>query len=470
MAKRSWTWALVGLAFAAGHVRAQQAQPKEGAAVVVDGAVRGVYRDQKLDRTNYLIQLNVNRSEMGRGAAEARRRGAEVPAPGEQVYVHVFQGTRRQQGYASIPSEGATIRAYLYPHDGGGWEGTFPDWFDQLGGPPPVDRSAEARDVPASTPAPAPTSPSNADGDVLKSVGVKAEPVEVNGRLVLKITDVLPDTPAQKAGFERGDVIIGVNKSGFASLPQFAEILRRGGPKAEFTLLNVRTREQVAVAVDLAGVMETAPAPAPSTPAPSSPSRTLGVQVEPVRAGLKTALKVTNVQEDGPAKVAGIEVGDVLVEAGGIALNDPARLQEAVDAAGPKLVVSVRDVRTGRDVPVEVALGTAPAAPAPAPTSPAPTPAGPAGAGVSSRSFGLTVKPGTADLLPVVKVAAVAAGSPAEKAGLEVGDAIVGVDDRVVFAPDLFEEALKSVGSTFTLTVLDVKTGKKTPVRVDLGR
>lgn len=479
MVKRSWMWALVGLALAVGEARSQQAQPKEGAAVVVEGSVRGVYRSQKSDRTDYVVQLDVARSEMGRGAAEARRRGATIPAPGEQVYVHVFQGTNRGQGYASVPSEGATIKAYLYPHDGGGWEGTFPNWFDQSGGPPPIDRTAEARPAnPSPSPGPAPsfppvsTSPSTAGVEVLKSIGIKADPVEVNGRLVLRITDVLPDTPAQKAGFERGDVVIGVNKSGFASLQQFAEILAKGGPNAEFALLNVRTREQVEVPVDLTGVIAAAPAPTPTSPAPSTPSaerRTLGVQVEPVRVGLRTALKVTGLQEGGPAKESGIEVGDILVEAGGTALNDQARLQEAINAAGEKIVVSVRDVRSGRDVPVEVALGAA--APSPLPTPrPAPSSPAPTGGGLTSQSFGLTVKPGTADLLPVVKVAAVAPGSPAAKAGLEVGDSIVGVDDKVIFAPDLFEQALKSVGSSFTLTVLDVKSGKKTPVKIDLGR
>jgi S1-C subfamily serine protease len=72
--------------------------------------------------------------------------------------------------------------------------------------------------------------------------------------------------------------------------------------------------------------------------------------------------------------------------------------------------------------------------------------------------------------LPVVKVVKVASGSAAEKAGLEVGDAITEVDDKVIFAPDLLEAALGKVGSTFTLTVLDLKTGKKTPVKVTLGR
>ena len=86
----------------------------------------------------------------------------------------------------------------------------------------------------------------------------------------------------------------------------------------------------------------------------------------------------------------------------------------------------------------------------------------------SARAIGIIAKAGTADLLPVVKVVQVVAGSPAAKAGIEPGDAIVGLNDKVIFAPDLLDEALKTAGNSFTLNVLDVKTGKKTPVKINV--
>lgn len=462
MLTRSWFGALATVAALATTVGPAWGQsPADVAAVIVEGVVRDFYKGAVAGQVNALVQLEASRTEMGRRAAEARR--LPIPAPGDPVYVHL-------KTTGKMPRLGATIRAFLAPRPGGGWQGVGDDWFEEVGGPPV--NVPTPRPEPESETAPATQGPSGKT--ILKDLGVKADPVEVNGRLVLKVDEALAGGPMQKAGFEKGDVVIGVNKSGFASLQQFAELIAKGPATAEFAVLNVRNNEQATVPVDVSGLVGAAPerTPTPTTPAPAAPKRSLGVTVEPVRLGLRTALKVTAVEPNGAAKKAGIEVGDVLVEAGGVALNDPAKLQAAVDAAGDNLAVSVRDIRTGRDVPVEVALGSPGPTPTPAPTTPAPTPApdGPAGGGTSSRSFGLTVKPGTADLLPVVKVAAVAPGSPAEKAGLEVGDAIVGVDDRVVFAPDLFEEALKSVGSSFTLTVLDVKTGKKTPVKVDLGR
>jgi S1-C subfamily serine protease len=86
------------------------------------------------------------------------------------------------------------------------------------------------------------------------------------------------------------------------------------------------------------------------------------------------------------------------------------------------------------------------------------------------KSFGVTTEAGTVGLLPVVKVVSVARGSAAEKAGLKAGDAITEINDRVVFAPDLLEDALGKAGPRFTLTLLDDQTGEKSSLKVDLDR
>lgn len=450
--------------------RGQAARTRADAAVIVEGVVRDFFKSAVAGSRGGLMQLEATRTEMGPNAAEARR--LPIPAPGDPVYVHLAETTGK------VPHPSQAVRVFLAPRAAGGWEAAGDDWFEVVGGPPVVVPTP--RTEPESGPSTAAAGPSGKT--ILKDLGVKADPVEVNGRMVLKIASLAPGGPMQKAGFEPGDVVIGVNKSGFASLQQLADLIAKGPATAEFVALNVRNNEQTTVSVDVAALVAAAsprPAPSPSpSPAPDekpSPSkRSLGVAVSPVRIGLRTALKVTEVEPNGPAKKAGFEVGDVLVEAAGVRLVDEATLREAVDrSVGDVLTVTVRDVRSGKDVPVEVALGgassPAPTIPTPGP-APSPTPSPTPGAGATSRSIGLTVKPGTADLLPVVKVAAVAAGSPAEKAGLEVGDAIVGVNDRVVFAPDILEEALKAAGPSFTLTVLDVKSGKKSQVKVQAGR
>ncbi|OJW14397.1 MAG: hypothetical protein BGO49_28740 [Planctomycetales bacterium 71-10] len=445
--------------------RGQAARTKADAAVIVEGVVRDFFKSAVAGSHGVLMQLEATRTEMGPNAAAARR--MPIPAPGDPVYVHLAETT------AKAPQPSQAVRVFLAPRAAGGWEAAGDDWFEVVGGPPV--NAPTPRTEPESGSPTAATGPSGKT--ILKDLGVKADPVEVNGRMVLKIASLIPDGPLQKAGFEPGDVVIGVNKSGFASLQQLADLIAKGPATAEFVALNVRNNEQATVPVDVTALVAAAPhKPAPE-PAPAS-ERSLGLAVEPVRIGLRTALKVTGVEPNGPAKKAGFEVGDVLVEAAGVRLVDEASLKEAVDRAiGETLTVTVRDVRSGKDVPVEVEIGkptsgvgTSPI-PRPEPEpEPSPSPSPTPGAGATSRSIGLTVKPGTADLLPVVKVAAVAPGSPAEKAGLEVGDAIVGVNDRVVFAPDILEEALKAAGPSFTLTVLDVKSGKKSQVKVEAGR
>jgi serine protease Do len=160
----------------------------------------------------------------------------------------------------------------------------------------------------------------------------------------------------------------------------------------------------------------------------------------------------------------------VIVEANGTPTSDLQELNAAVQRSGPLLTLKVRDVRTGKDVPVEVQLGTAPSATVPSsePTPPASTTPSNLPGSSTARALGLTTQSGTVDLLPVVKVVEVQPGSPAAKAGIEPGDAIVGLNDKVVFAPDLLDEALKNAGNSFTLNILDVKTGKKTPVKINI--
>jgi S1-C subfamily serine protease len=462
------------------------AQTKEGASIIVDGVVREVFRSPRQTHVDYVVQIDVARSEYGRAPADTRR--VQAPAPGDQVYVHVFQLAAGSQGrvgttgHTAIPGERSQVRAYLYPRPQGGWDGAFPDWFDQTStigsnrGQHDPEPPVESAPAPLPTPAPAPSTRSSAplaDGSILQRLGLRAEQVQVSGRLVLKVIDVVPDGPAAKSGIEPGDALIGINGGFITDLEQLSATILKGGPAAKFTVLDIRTGKTTPVSVDVSGliaaeVAEHRPAPAPSP----IPTRVLGVKTEQVRLGFRTtALRVTEVKEGSPAAKAGIERGDVILEANGTPTNDPVQLEAVVQKSEPVMTLKVLDPRTRREVPVQVHFGAVAVGPPvdrPVPRdAPAPVPA--SGTSVASaRAMGLVVEAGTADLLPVVKVVQVIAGSPAEKAGIEPGDAIVGLNDKVIFAPDLLDEALKTAGNSFTLNVLDVKTGKKTPVKISL--
>ena len=199
--------------------------------------VREIFRSPRQSQTDYLVQIEVSRSEYGRSPADPRR--VQAPAPGDQIYVHVSQANDNRNrlgggGTQALPDERTQIRAYLYPRAQGGWEGAYPEWYDQLNASiasrgandpePPAD--VPLKPAPGSTPA----GPAQADS-ILQKLGVKAEQVQVSGRLVFKVTEVIPGTPAQKAGIEPGDAIIGLNGGFITTLDQFATSLaaRRAG-------------------------------------------------------------------------------------------------------------------------------------------------------------------------------------------------------------------------------------------------
>ena len=171
--------------------------------------------------------------ELGRAPAEARRFQSRRPAIRSTSTSLRSPSDRRQQGGVErgIPSEQARIRAYLSPSPQGGWEGrrqrlvrrirrcgrqTTPR---RLSAPRRWARDRSARL--ASGPGP------HDPGKTGRRRPIRSAP---SGRMVLKVIDVLPDTPA-KAGFETGDVIIGATAGSSPISNQFTELLTQGAAR-----------------------------------------------------------------------------------------------------------------------------------------------------------------------------------------------------------------------------------------------
>ena len=81
---------------------------------------------------------------------------------------------------------------------------------------------------------------------------------------------------------------------------------------------------------------------------------TLGLTTQRVKLGRETALKVVTVTPDSPAAAAGIEPGDTLVQVNGQALESEAQLEDVYRRSPRGVSLTVRDVRSGRDVEVDV--------------------------------------------------------------------------------------------------------------------
>jgi serine protease Do len=188
----------------------------------------------------------------------------------------------------------------------------------------------------------------------------------------------------------------------------------------------------------------------------------LGVTIQDVTTDIATALKlgqthgalIGGVDSDGPAAKAGLQSGDVVVEANGRPIDDSRELRLMISAMAPGSSIALRVLHDGQMRNVSVTLGEMPvketasnppaARQKPAPPSP-PQP-----------HLGIAVTELTPDIaqhlsLPAgtkgVVVADIEDDSPAEEANLQVGDVIQEVNRKPVHSMEEFKAQMQKPGS-----------------------
>jgi hypothetical protein len=186
-------------------------------------------------------------------------------------------------------------------------------------------------------------------------------------------------------------------------------------------------------------------------------SITIGLSTQPVTLGRSTALKVVQVTPDSPAAKAGIEPGDVLVEANRVALSSEQQLQDAVRNSRGKLALTVRDVRSGRDVVVDVeSVGVS--------LDPNLRP----GMVAKLQPLGVTTALAFYDGEPAVKVTDVKAGSAAQRAGIAAGLLIVKANGKPVTSPEVLRDAEAASRGSLELEIVDPSDRRQRVVQVRL--
>jgi serine protease Do len=173
------------------------------------------------------------------------------------------------------------------------------------------------------------------------------------------VTAVSPNGPAQKAGVQAGDVVVGFNGkpiTNSAELPLAVADVRPGesAPLKVWRAGGERELQVVVGSAPQAQVAQNAPVPAPQS--------RLGVAVRPLtgdesqQAGVSAGLVVE--QTGGAAAAAGIQAGDVILAVNGTPVKSPAELRAIIQKAGKNAAVLVQRTsagdRTQVYVPVEL--------------------------------------------------------------------------------------------------------------------
>lgn len=451
----------------------QTAGDVRNVSVVIEGRVEQILAATSARIPMSVVQVLIEQATLRRTSkADA---AARYPVPGEYVYIHVAtpQNETGVGNEMQLPHNGQMIRAYILSADHGAWQSASAAWFEVIGsGPDEGSPTKSAKEDVTESPV------SRAVPVKFAHWGMQGESVHVGSRVALRVMKVDADGPARRAGLEVGDVIVAINGQTLD-----LELLQRPlAEKLQLSVVDVNSGRvaqveigpQAAVSdneesVEPPGTPNVTPDSDVSTPPPIS----LGISAEAVTIGVRSALKVTRVMPDSAAAKAGLEPGDVLVKVNGTAITRPEQLAAALRKTGPKLTLTVRDIRTGKDVDVEVELSQRTKNPrfAPAPEPPAisvpPSTSDPSGDPSNSR-LGVVTELAFFDNEAAVVITEVEAGGPAAKAGLKVGTLITKANGMAVLHPNDLLDAERSAGQRIELRLVDSKSGRESSLVIAL--
>lgn len=150
------------------------------------------------------------------------------------------------------------------------------------------------------------------------------------------VAQVLPDSPAAKAGLKAGDVIVEYDGHAVAKAGDLPRLVAATAIGQSATVKVLRDGKPVTVVAQIAQL----PEPQQMTEAAHPARERLGLAVQPLTPGLasqlgvtdKTGLVVAGVKDGSPAADAGIQPGDVIVEVNRKPVSTVAELRQALAA------------------------------------------------------------------------------------------------------------------------------------------
>ncbi len=253
---------------------------------------------------------------------------------------------------------------------------------------------------------------------------------DVQGKAV--ITQVIPDSPAAKAGIQLGDVLQKVDEKAIEAFDALLDSLREKKIGKSIQLELMRGDQNIKLDVKLTG--------RPGTNQ-QAPAVYLGITGEDKEG----KVVVTRVVEGGPVAKAGVKVGDILVSVQGKALENYAAL-----------TTITRDMSEGDKLPIQVLRGEEKLdLVATLELRPDARPQTPAQSNVFLGMTGQNHPEGGAVMLSISE------DGPAEKAGMKAGDIVEKLDGKKLQDYDALVAAIRASkpGDKMKLTV---KRGEST--------
>jgi serine protease Do len=183
--------------------------------------------------------------------------------------------------------------------------------------------------------------------DLLKAFNLE----DTQGALV---ADVVADSPADKAGLKRGDIIIRFNGNNVKESSELPRMVAAVAPDTKVEVDIIRGGKTITLAVTL-GRMKDEDLKAKARLQPSDVEETLGLRVQTITPDIARALHlegtkgvvVSQVEPDGPAGEAGIRRGDVVREINRKPITDMESYQNATTQLDPEAPVLMLLERRG---------------------------------------------------------------------------------------------------------------------------
>ena len=216
----------------------------------------------------------------------------------------------------------------------------------------------------------------------------------------------------------------------------------------------------------------------------------LGVAAQEISPQMAQAmgLPTANPSEDGalvaaispnsPAFRAGLQPGDVITKVDGATVTNPSDLADDIANVGPGQDAAITYIRNGKSRDISVAVTTMPANPDAGFQSGGDNQTAPA---ANPSPLGLTLAPLTPDARSQLNlpgntqgavIAQVKPNSPADQAGLQPGDLLVGVNTQTITSPDDAIAAIKTArtAGSSAVALRIIRQGQALFVGIALGK